>query len=102
MSGAMKRPPGFRSAITGVARETSSNRSMSNRFGDAGLARDGEQMEDEVGRARGGGAGDGGVAQARGGDQAARVAAGAHRLDQDPPGFLGGLALAGMDGGDRR
>ena len=66
---------------------------------DSRFARDRQQMEDEIGRARRRGAGHRSVAQAIGRDQAAGVAAGGDRLDQNTPGLGRRLGLVGMDCG---
>ena len=70
------------------------------RLGDPSLARDGEEMEHEVGRSRRRRPRDGRVTQAGRGDELPRVAPGLQRLDEDAPRLLRRLRLVRMGRGN--
>ncbi len=87
--------------MTGVSREMEFEQvDVELRFGDPRFARDGEQMQDEVGRARRRGSRHRRIAEARWRDEGARIAALLDRLDRRPARLVGGSRFVRMDGGN--
>ena len=98
---AVKRPPGRRSAISGVRLDTASTSSISK--ADAGLVRDRRDVQRGIGRAAGRGDDGAGVFERRARDDVARPRPAArHRRHDDGAGAPGVIGALGIDPRDHR